>query len=184
MHAQVKDRWHNRPVTTYAITVIAQDRPGIIARVTEALAAEQLNLADSSMTVLRGQLAMTLICTGGAELERVRAAMTIAAADDLIIHVHLVDGTGTATSSGPSYLLTVHGADRLGIVATLAEVLAAAGGNISDLSTQLAGELYALTAEVDLAARTDVEQLRTKINTAAAELGVEAHLRPVEQDEL
>ncbi|SDS27499.1 glycine cleavage system protein R [Microlunatus soli] len=171
-------------MTTYAITVIAQDRPGIIARVAAALAAEQLNLADSSMTVLRGQLAMTLICTGQAELERVRAAMTDAAADDLIIHVHLIDGAASVTGTGPSYLLTVHGADRLGIVATLTGVLAEAGGNISDLTTQLAGELYVLTAEVDLAVGTDLEALRTKINIAAGELGVEAQLQPVDQDEL
>lgn len=171
-------------MTTYAITVIAQDRPGIIARVAEALAAEQLNLADSSMTVLRGQLAMTLICIGPGELDRVRTAMTAAAGDDLIIRVHPVDGEVVPGSSGQSYLLTVHGADRLGIVAALTAVLAAGGGNISDLSTHLVGELYALTAEVDLAVGADVQQLRAAINTAAAELGVDARLQPMEQDEL
>ncbi len=51
---------------------------------------------------------------------------------------------------GSSYLVTVHGADRLGIVARLASTIAAAGGNITDLTTRLAGELYVLLAEVDL----------------------------------
>lgn len=171
-------------MTTYAITVIAHDGPGIIARVAAALAAEQLNLDDSSMTVLRGQLAMTLICTGSTDLDQVRSAMTRAAGDDLHIDVQSVDGAATSSSAGPSYLLTVHGADRLGIVAGLTEVLAAEGGNITDLSTHLVGELYALTAEVELRPGTDVSDVRSKINSAATDLGVEAHLRAVEQDEL
>jgi glycine cleavage system transcriptional repressor len=171
-------------VTTYAITVIAHDRPGIIARVADALAAEELNLADSSMTVLRGQLAMTLICTGSTEVAQVQAAMTTAAGDDLIIHVHRITDEAESVPAGQSYLLVVHGADRLGIVARVTGVLAAGGGNITDLTTHLAGDLYALTAEVDLAAGVDVELLRSKIDSVAAELGVGAQLRAVEQDEL
>jgi glycine cleavage system transcriptional repressor len=171
-------------VTTYAITVVATDGPGIIARVTEALADERLNLADSSMTVLHGQLAMTLICTGEAELAQVRSTMQSASGQDLIIHVHPVGDVAPVTRTGQSYLLTVHGADRLGIVARLTGVIATAGGNITDLTTHLAGDLYALTAEVDLAAGTDVDQLQSLINNAATELGVHAALRPVEQDEL
>ena len=171
-------------MTTYAITVIATDRPGIIARVAAALASEALNLADSSMTVLHGQLAMTLICTGEAELERVRRAMEAAAEDEEIIHVHPVDDAVAPRSTAQTHLLTVHGADRLGIVAGLTGVIGAAGGNITDLTTHLAGELYALTAEVDLPPGTDADELRRRIDAASAELGVHAALQPVEQDEL
>jgi glycine cleavage system transcriptional repressor len=171
-------------VTTLAITVIAQDRPGIIARITESLAALGENLTDSSMTVLRGPLAMTLICAGPADVEQVRAAMRSTAGDDLIIHVHPVRDVALTAGGGQSYLLTVHGADRLGIVATLTGVIAAAGGNITDLSTHLAGDLYALTAEVDLPVGADTAGLRERIEQAAAALGVDAGLRPVEQDDL
>ena len=58
---------------------------------------------------------------------------------------------------GSSYLVTVHGADRLGIVARLAGVIAEAGGNITDLSTRLSGTLYVLVAEVDLPRSADVD---------------------------
>ena len=43
--------------------------------------------------------------------------------------------------------MTVHGADRQGIVARLASVIAGAGGNITDLTTRLVGDLYVLIAE-------------------------------------
>jgi glycine cleavage system transcriptional repressor len=169
---------------TLAITVIAQDGPGIIARVTDALAAERMNLADSSMTVLRGQLAMTLICTGDTDADRVRQIMNRVADHDLIINVTPVPGAGEARTTGASSLLTVHGADRIGIVAALTGVVAGVGGNITDLTTHLAADLYVLTAEVDLPPTTDIESLQSKIDIAAGELGVDARLRPVEQDEL
>ena len=56
--------------------------------------------------------------------------------------------------------MTVHGADRLGIVARLAGVIAEAGGNITDLSTRLSGALYVLLAEVDLPRSADVMRCR------------------------
>jgi glycine cleavage system transcriptional repressor len=85
---------------------------------------------------------------------------------------------------GLPYLVTVHGADRLGIVARLAGVIAAAGGNITDLSTRLTGDLYVLIAEVDVPTAVDVEALRSEISGVATELGVDASLRAVERDEL
>src|SRR5690606_28444810 len=48
--------------TQHAITVLGHDRPGIIAWTTDRLAGLGLNIEDSSMTLLRGHFAMTLIC--------------------------------------------------------------------------------------------------------------------------
>ena len=61
------------------------------------------------------------------------------------------------------YLLSVHGADRPGIVSAVTAVVAAAGGNITDLSTRLTGELYVLLAEVDLPSSADVDALRARL---------------------
>ena len=74
-------------------------------------------------------------------------------------------------------------ADRLGIVARLASVVAAAGGNITDLTTRLAGDLYVLLAEVDLDPAAS-ERLEAELAAVAAELGVGVTLRAVERDEL
>ena len=51
-------------MTLHAIIVLGHDRPGIIARTTAALAGLGLNLEDSSMTLLRGHFAMTLVTAG------------------------------------------------------------------------------------------------------------------------
>ena len=72
-------------------------------------------------------------------------------------------------------MLTVHGGDRPGIVSSIVARVAAVGGNITDLTTRLAGELYLLVAEVDLPHGVDPEELRTALRAAADELGVGRH---------
>ena len=85
---------------------------------------------------------------------------------------------------GSAYLVTVHGADRLGIVARLASVIAEAGGNITDLTTRLSGTLYVLLAEVDLPRSADVESLQARLAEVSAELGVDTSMRLIENDQL
>jgi glycine cleavage system transcriptional repressor len=85
---------------------------------------------------------------------------------------------------GATYLVTVHGADRLGIVARLAGVIAEVGGNITDLSTRLSGTLYVLLAEVDIPRSADVEALQTRLVEVSAELGVDCTMRLLENDQL
>ena len=167
-----------------AITVVGHDRPGIIARAAEILAGSGMNLEDSSMTLLRGHFAMTLICTGESSTSEIEYALQPLVDESLAVTVREVPLEADQPPLGLPYLVTVHGADRLGIVARLAGVIAAAGGNITDLSTRLVGDLYVLIAEVDLPSEVNVDALRRKISAAAAELGVDASLRPVERDDL
>jgi glycine cleavage system transcriptional repressor len=167
-----------------AVTVLGHDRPGIIAATAAALAGCGMNLEDSTMTLLRGHFAMTLICTGDVGRREVEAALSVLSEDALTVDVRELPEEGDPAVLGDLYLVTVHGADRLGIVAQLAEVVARAGGNITDLTTRLAGDLYVLVAEVDLPRTTDIAAIRADIAAVAAELGVEVGLRPVERDEL
>ena len=170
-------------VTFLAITVVGHDRPGIIAQAAEILADCGMNLEDSSMTLLRGHFAMTLICAGDAEIGLVEAALQPLANGSLDVTVREVQSDHDQRPSGDSYLVTVHGADRLGIVARLAGVIAEAGGNITDLTTRLSSGLYVLLAEVDLPASAEVA-LRARLSEVSAELGVDAGLRLLENDEL
>ena len=167
-----------------AVTVIGPDRPGIIADVTGALAGVGANLEDSSMTLLRGHFAMTLICAGQTPAGEVEQALAAAMDPSLAVTVRAVPEELDQQPVGSTYLVTVHGADRLGIVARLTGTIAAAGGNITDLTTRLTGDLYVLLAEVDLPPAADIPALRTALAAASRELGVEATLRQVENDDL
>ena len=171
--------------TSLAVTVLGHDRPGIIADVTEVLAALGLNLEDSTMTLLRGHFAMTLICAGARTAAEVESALAPVTATGLDVSVREVrDERGPDGPAAATYLLTVHGADRPGIVSALARELAAGGGNITDLGTRLAGELYSLTAEVALPPDADPPALQEALTRVAEGLGVAATLRELESDEL
>ena len=171
-------------MTSLAITVVGHDRPGIIARAAEALAGCGMNLEDSSMTLLRGHFAMTLICDGEAGADVVEAALAPLAGAGLDVAVRPVAPEPEPERAASSHLVTVYGADRLGIVARLATVVAEAGGNITDLTTRLSGDLYVLLAEVDLPGDADRDALAARLDAVSAELGVETTLRDVENDQL
>ena len=178
-------RCHNGAVTLHAITVLGHDRPGIIAETTGRLAALGLNLEDSTMTLLRGHFAMTLICAGEASDEQIAGALAPLGADgSLTVTVREVPEEHLEAAAGTAWVLTVHGGDRPGIVSAIAGEIAGVGGNITDLTTRLAGELYLLVAELDLPAGTDVTGLESALRRAAADLGVEVTLREAEADDL
>lgn len=172
-------------VSTHAVTVLGHDRPGIIAAVTERLAGLGLNLEDSTMTLLRGHFAMTLVCAGAATAGDVEHALAPLTGDGtLSVTVHDLPADDGTTRPGSPYLLTVHGGDRPGIVSALVAEVARVGGNITDLTTRLAGDLYVLVAELDLPDGVDVPALEGAVGTVAATLGVGATLRPADADEL
>ena len=161
-----------------AITVIGPDRTGIVADVSGALAGVGANLTDSTKTRLRGHFAMTLICTGPSAGDAEKA---LAPLEGVLTTVRAVEPEADTGADGEPYLLSVHGADRLGIVAAVTRVVAAAGGNITDLTTRLTGPLYVLVAEVDMPpGRAD--GLRDRLIEVAEKLGVDVTLRRAESE--
>ena len=174
-------------MTLLAVTVLGRDRPGIVADTTAALARLGGNLEDSTMTLLRGHFAMLLLVQTTAAAAEVEAALAGMAADGaLAVDVREVPDAGApvAPTAGAPYVLSVHGADRPGIVGSLTGVVAGAGGNVTDLSTRLTGDLYVLLAEVALPAATDVSALELRLRAAADELCVDVSLRALDTDDL
>lgn len=172
-------------MTLHAITVLGHDRPGIIAETTGRLAGLGLNLEDSSMTLLRGHFAMTLVCEGDvADVDIETALAPLTSDGSLTVTVREVPAEEGAAPAGSSWVLSVHGGDRPGIVSAVVAVVAGVGGNITDLTTRLASGLYLLVAEVDLPAEADVAALERDLAAAATDLGVGVQLRPADADEL
>jgi glycine cleavage system transcriptional repressor len=167
-------------VPLLAVAALGPDRPGVVAALTRVLLARSGNLEDASMHQLSGQFAMTLVVDVPGSADAVRAELEPVGRDhELLISVREV-AAQEQQSAAQSYVVSVHGADRPGIVHRVAEAIAEAGGNITDLSTRLAGDLYVLVAEIDLAA--DPDPLADALASIGADLGVDARLRPAESD--
>lgn len=165
-----------------AITVLGHDRPGIIADVTTALAQRDANVEDSSMTLLQGFFAWTLVVDTQATAADVAADLAFLESDDLVVSVFPVAESARATAGGQSFVVSVHGADRVGIVATLTGAIAAMGGNITDLQTRLGSGLFVVVAEADFPVGTDAAELTEALQRAGASVGVDVSVQAAESD--
>ena len=166
------------------VTVVGHDRPGIIAEATGLLAELGANLEDSSMTILRGHFAMVLVASAEVTAEEAQQALDTLADGTLSVSVREVPEESAQNPVGPSYLLSVHGADRPGIVSTVTARISAVGGNVTDLTTRLSDGLYVLVAEVDIPVAADIDALHERLGDVARDLGVEVSLRAVATDDL
>ena len=136
----------------FSLSAVGADRPGIVAAVSSGLVDQGCNLEDSAMTILQGQFAVLLVVSAptGLTAPALEAALAPAARDfDLMVSVRALHEAPPAAPSGEPWTVSIHGADRVGLVHGVATALAEAGGNIVDLSTHLVGTpeapLYVMT---------------------------------------
>ena len=173
---------------TLALSAVGQDRPGIVAAVTGALAELGCNLADSTMSLLGGHFAMVLLVDGPAQAAEVDARLdAVARALDLVVAVREVASAPPDEVAGDRWSLSVYGADHPGIVAAFAGRLAERGANVTDLSCKLtsgARPVYVMLAEIALPEGLDAESLTAELRSLAEEVGVDATFAPIEVETL
>lgn len=130
-HASGKDRW-------LMLTVVGADRPGIVAQLTDTLYRGGCNLGEASMARLGGNFAVMLMVEGqdASALEQLIRPVTNALG--LRLHIDPIDGV-LHRHQEPNVQVTVHGADRPGIVAQVTGALAQTGFNILDLYSDVGG---------------------------------------------
>lgn len=173
----------------FALTAVGGDRPGIVAGVTGRLVDLGCNLEDTSMTILRGRFAMVMVLAGPDDLEAdaIDAALVPVAADlGLAVWVHEIAERVPESVAGASWAVSVHGADRPGIVHRVTAALAGAGANVCDLSTRVIGPpekpVYAMLLEVVLPPDVDGDALAARLGALADELGVACSMHPSDAD--
>ena len=167
-------------MSSLAITAVGADRPGIIARITGAIADRGGNLEDCTMTVLSGHFAIMLLVAIDVDPDDLERELAAATEDlGLVVTVRTVDG-GEAPAP-PTHLLSVYGSDRPGLLQEVTAVLAAWDVNVTDLTTRVIGgdhAVYAMALEIAVPVERDAEQLRSEMAGAVA--GVEVSLQPLD----
>lgn len=163
----------------FSLHAVGRDRPGIIAGVTNALAAMGANLEDSRMTILRGQFAVMLVldAPGISDGGLIEGALESTAEElNLFIAVRPLPNEVSTAVGGERYSILVDGADRPGIVAGIAEAILLLGGNVVELSSRLLeheGQSgYVLRLIITLPAEVEGKDLEREIAAASATLGV------------
>ena len=178
----------------FSLSVVGRDRPGIVAEVTRVLFEIGCNIEDSTCTILSGQFAMILVVahqkfTSVAEIdpsfEPVRKNM------GLTVSLHMLKDEEVSREkgfTGRPHILSVYGADRPGIVYSVARELARHKVNITDLNTQVVGAkdrpVYVMVLEVDIPENVDMKDLEREFDKIRKELSVSISVRPIEALEL
>jgi len=131
IHSDDGRRW-------FMLTVIGADQPGIVARLTDALYRGGCNLGEASMARLGGNFAVMLMVEG-VEADAVEQLVRPVTQElGLRLHVDPIEGA-LHRHQEPNVQVTVHGADRPGIVAQVTGALARTGFNVLDLYSDVGG---------------------------------------------
>jgi len=172
-------------MTTLVLTVIGDDRAGLVNAVAEVVARHGGNWEQSQMAELADKFAGIVLVT----VPEASSDALIAALEPLHGMLDITVQVGAIPVAEPGtrrFALDLVGTDRPGIVREITEVLAAHGVNIDSLRTEArdapmsGGRLFEARAVLDVAATTDVGALRVALERLANELMVDIELDPAQ----
>lgn len=146
------------------ISVMAKDRPGIVAEVTEGISSLDGNLADLRESVLCGYFTMILIA--GFPVSVTVQAVESALADATASQVSVVPHEGEVsneTATNHAYVLSAVGRDRVGLVAQVSRFCFDRGVNILDLASHVEADQYTMMLQIDLSGIESLETFKKEI---------------------
>lgn len=162
-----------------ALTIIADDRPGIIENVAEVVNFNGGNWLESNMSRLAGKFAGILL-VDIAENKQEALLTALEALKDKGIRISGEPSRATEQTEGEHLTLTVVGNDRPGIVGELSSLLAKLHVNVEELCTDCedapmsAEILFRATAKIRLPADgLTQEQLKNGLEALSDDLMVE-----------
>ncbi|MGB4947948.1 MAG: ACT domain-containing protein [Candidatus Competibacter denitrificans] len=122
-------------MTSIVLTVIGEDKPGLVSAISQTITASGGNWLDSRMASLGGKFAGLLLVS----VPQVKADALIAALQSLEQYgLRLVierGAAGAATTAGRPLKLELTGQDRPGIVRDISDTLARQKVNIEEMET-------------------------------------------------
>jgi glycine cleavage system regulatory protein len=168
--------------TSLVLTVLGEDRPGLVEALAHLIAAHAGNWVESRMAHLAGQFAGILRTS----VPDGNAAALLAALQGLAAHglqvVVTRSSTDAPTPEARWLTLGLVGNDHIGIIRDLAHTLAQRGINIDELQTactstpMTGGILFKATARLRVPQEVAVTDLRTTLEQLAHDLMVDITL--------
>ena len=161
----------------YVISIISDDKPGVVEMLSAAVAENGGNWEDSRMAHFAGKFAGILrVSVAAEESEKLKAALTNLAGD---FKLQIEDALAVAADTRQTLQLKLVGNDRPGIVKEISRALAARRINMETLDTRYSSTPWSgeplFTAECTISVSEDVsiDGLYDELDEIADELGVE-----------
>jgi glycine cleavage system transcriptional repressor len=164
----------------FMLTLVGRDRPGIVARVANALFQGGCYLGEASMLRLGDSFTiMLMVRSASAAAMLHRLLEPVKRELNLCIHLDPIEG-GLHRHVEPDVRITVFGADRPGIVALVTGALAEAGLNIVGLESDVAGteERPIYIMHIEGQALNGISPLQAALSTVTGQ-GIEARIEPI-----
>ena len=121
------------------LTLIGRDTSGIVAEVTQTLYQHDCNLGEASMLRLGGNFTIMLMVEAACSRDELHTfILPYAEKNNFQLHVDEIEGRLHHHKESDVHV-SVHGADRAGIVAQVTTSLMEAGLNILELRSDVAG---------------------------------------------
>ena len=167
--------------TSLVVTVIGNDRPGIVERLSEVVLTAGANWEESRMARLAGKFAGILrVSVAAANAEALASGLRALTNDGLTV---VVESSGDAPAETfRTVRLELVGNDHPGIIRDISKVLAQHQVNIEELETSVSGapmtgeQLFRAAVQLRLPAAVTTEWLRGWLEALAGELMVDVTL--------
>ena len=168
------------------ISVLGEDRPGIIAAVTRVMFENDFNIEDVSQTILQNQFSGIFIATGPSHITAEDLHRTFeknTPGFNLHFHVRELGAVGitwTVCDCEP-FIITTRGPDRKGLVAGVTALLAAHNVNVTQLRAVFRGGddpgRNVMIYEVDIPLDVDLHVLRQSLSEKGEELSLQISIQ-------
>ncbi len=171
-----------------ALTVITNDRPGVVDMLAATIKQNHGNWLESSMSHLAGKFAgILLVSVADNDRDALMDALEALAASGLRITIenaafeqgHVCDKHSSQKLSGQRISISVTSNDRPGIVGEISSILAGLSVNVEELSTYcdnaaMSGEaLFHLQASLELPDNLGLENIQLSLEDLSDDLIVE-----------
>ncbi|WP_457572401.1 glycine cleavage system protein R [Desulfovulcanus sp.] len=164
----------------FALSVLGQDRPGIVARVAEILADFGCNIEDLSQTILQGEFAAIYIFSKPEQVlpeDIVHSLKQALTPWKLTPFLKPINKQQTKEVASDHFVVTAIGQDAVGQIAALASIMRDFGCNITGLKainhSQTFPDKMVMVFEIAVPLSTNFKQLRDELQQAAHSVGLE-----------
>jgi glycine cleavage system regulatory protein len=166
-------------MATFVLTVLGDDRPGLVDELSGVISAHGGNWEHSQMARLGGKFAgIVQISVPNHSAAALQDALDTLN-DEGPLHIR-IDGAGDAPApTGTHFVLSMVGTDRPGLVHSVAAALAAVGASIEQLDTSTksaamsGGTLFEARAVVSLPPSVRIDDVRAQLEELADHLMVD-----------
>jgi len=167
----------------YALNVMSDDHPGIVAAVSNAVESLEGNIDACSQTVLGGYFTVTMIVSlptpvAAEQLaERVRRSESTGSTYQVLVREAQPSAGFVPDEPSDRFVVTAFGKDQPGIIRRFSQFLASKDINIVDLFGDRTGDEFVLIGQLEIPARWDIRMLQADLEQMGNEWGFTVKLQ-------